>query len=146
MITTAKWYSGTLSFLTFVLQVRKNPEKTSLRNPVPIGDRTWARCVTSAHATTCSTAVDRKNNSKYKNAGWQESPTCDLRRVRKMFRFNMYFLFLICCYLRSMYNLHKTTAAVEGSHRCLLPSGPRFDPRLGQLSWLRFFSRVFPQM
>ena len=41
-----------------VLQVRKNPEKTSPRKPVPTGDRTRARCVTSAHATTCSTAVD----------------------------------------------------------------------------------------
>ena len=46
-----------LSFLTFVLQVRRNPEKTSPRKP-PTGDRTRARCVTSAHATTCSTAVD----------------------------------------------------------------------------------------
>ena len=38
--------------------MRKNPEKTSPRKPVPTGDRTRARCVTSAHATTCSTAVD----------------------------------------------------------------------------------------
>ena len=45
-------------FPTFVLQVRKNPEKTSPRKPAPTGDRTRARCVTSAHATTCSTAVD----------------------------------------------------------------------------------------
>ena len=36
----------------------ENPEKTSPRKPVPTGDRTRARCVTSAHATTCSTAVD----------------------------------------------------------------------------------------
>ena len=49
---------GAYSFLTFVLQVRKNPEKTSPRKPVPSGDRTRARCVTSAHATTCSTTVD----------------------------------------------------------------------------------------
>ena len=57
----AKWYSGTLwayNFPSFVLHVRKNPEKTSPRKPVPTGDRTRARCVTSAHATTCSTAVD----------------------------------------------------------------------------------------
>ena len=61
MMTTAKWYSGTLgalSFPIFVLQVRKNPEKTSPRKLVPTGDRTRACCVTSAHATTCSTAVD----------------------------------------------------------------------------------------
>ena len=32
--------------------------KTSPRKLVPTGDRTRARCVTSAHATTCSTAVD----------------------------------------------------------------------------------------
>ena len=34
------------------------PKKTSPRKPVPTGDRTRARCVTSAHATTCSQAVD----------------------------------------------------------------------------------------
>ena len=37
--------------------MRKNPEKTSPRKIVPTGDRPRARCVTSAHATTCSTAV-----------------------------------------------------------------------------------------
>ena len=36
----------------------KTPKKTSSRKPVPTGDRTRARCVTSAHATTCFTAVD----------------------------------------------------------------------------------------
>ena len=36
----------------------KTPKKTSPRKPVPTGDRTRARSVTSAHATTCSTAVD----------------------------------------------------------------------------------------
>ena len=37
----------------------KTLEKTSPRKPVPTWDRTRARCVTSAHATTCSTAVDK---------------------------------------------------------------------------------------
>ena len=36
----------------------EKPRKTSPRKLVPIGNRTRARCVTSAHATTCSTAVD----------------------------------------------------------------------------------------
>ena len=36
----------------------KTPKNTSPRKLVPTGDRTRARCVTSAHATTCSTAVD----------------------------------------------------------------------------------------
>ena len=36
----------------------KTSKKTSPRKLVPTGDRTRARCVTSAHATTCSTAVD----------------------------------------------------------------------------------------
>ena len=49
---------GAWSFLTFVLQVRKNPEKSSSRKPVLTRDWTQAHCVTSAHATTCSTAVD----------------------------------------------------------------------------------------
>ena len=40
-------------------------EKTSPRKLVPTGDRTRACCVTSAHATTCSTAVDVER--KWKN-------------------------------------------------------------------------------
>ena len=38
--------------------MRKNPEKSSPRKLVPTGDRTRARCVTGAHATTWATAVD----------------------------------------------------------------------------------------
>ena len=57
---------GAESFLTFVLQVTKTPKKTSPRKPVPTGDRTRARCGTSAHATTCSTAVDEVNSDKTK--------------------------------------------------------------------------------
>ena len=34
------------------------PKKTSPRKPVPSGDWTRARCMTSEYATTCSTAVD----------------------------------------------------------------------------------------
>ena len=49
---------GLKSFPTFVLQVRKNPEKTSPRKLVLTGDRTRARCVTGAHATAWPTAVD----------------------------------------------------------------------------------------
>ena len=47
-----------LKFPAFVSQVRKNPEKTSPKEPVPTGDRTRDECVTGAHATACSTAVD----------------------------------------------------------------------------------------
>ena len=36
----------------------EKPRKTSPRKLVLTGDRTRAHCVTSAHATTCSTAVD----------------------------------------------------------------------------------------
>ena len=36
----------------------EKPRKTSPRKLVPTGDRTRARCVTSAHASICSTAVD----------------------------------------------------------------------------------------
>ena len=39
----------------------EKPRKTSPRKLVPTGDRIRARCVTSAHATTCSTAVDVKH-------------------------------------------------------------------------------------
>ena len=49
---------GGLKLPTFVLQVRKNPEKTSPRKPVPTGDRTRACCVTGAHAAASPTAVD----------------------------------------------------------------------------------------
>ena len=60
MSTTAKWYSGTLGpKVSWRLSYRwgKTPKKISLRKPVPTRDRTRARCVTSAHAITCSTAV-----------------------------------------------------------------------------------------
>ena len=40
----------------------KNPEKISPRKFVPTGDRTRARCVTSSHATACSTEVDARIN------------------------------------------------------------------------------------
>ena len=36
----------------------EKPRKTSPMKLVPTGNRTRARCVASAHATTCSTAVD----------------------------------------------------------------------------------------
>ena len=36
----------------------EKPEKSSPKKLVPTGDRTRARCVTGAHATSWSTAVD----------------------------------------------------------------------------------------
>ena len=63
MITTAKYIRGPwgLKFPDICLTDEENPEKTSPRKPAPTGDRTRVRCVTSAHATTCSTAVDWNN-------------------------------------------------------------------------------------
>ena len=52
------WDLGGLKFPDICLTGEEKPRKTSSRKPVPTGDRTRARCVTSAHATTCSTAVD----------------------------------------------------------------------------------------
>ena len=51
---------GGLKFPGICLIGEEKPKKkkNSTRKPVPTGDRTRARCVTSAHATTCSTAVD----------------------------------------------------------------------------------------
>ena len=46
-----------LKLPAFVLQVRKNPYKTSSRKLVPTEDPTRARWVTGAHAIACSTAV-----------------------------------------------------------------------------------------
>ena len=61
-------YDGQMIFGDFVglklpdirLTGEENPAKISPRKLVPTGDRTRARCVTTAHATTCSTAVDWK--------------------------------------------------------------------------------------
>ena len=48
-----------LKFPDICLTGEEEPrKKTSPRKPDPTGDRTRARCVTGAHATTCSTAVD----------------------------------------------------------------------------------------
>ena len=46
---------GSLKLLDICLTGEEKPRKTSPRKPVPTGDRTRARCVTGAHATT---AVD----------------------------------------------------------------------------------------
>ena len=40
------------------LKGEEKPQKTSPRNPVLTGDRTWARCVTGTHAAAWPTAVD----------------------------------------------------------------------------------------
>ena len=42
-------------------------EKTSLRKLVPTGDRTRARCMTDAHATAWSSAVDFTVNQENKH-------------------------------------------------------------------------------
>ena len=47
-----------LKFPEVCLTGEENPEKTSSRKPVTTGNWTRARCVTGAHATACSTAVD----------------------------------------------------------------------------------------
>ena len=46
----------------------EKPEKTSPRKLVLTGDRTRVRCVTGAHVTTYSTAVDELNLSKVKHS------------------------------------------------------------------------------
>ena len=49
---------GGLKFPDICLTSEEKPrKKNSPRKPVPTGDRTRARCETSAHATTFSTAV-----------------------------------------------------------------------------------------
>ena len=47
-----------LKFPDICLIGEENTEKTSPGKPFPTGDGTRARCVTGAHATACSTAVD----------------------------------------------------------------------------------------
>ena len=49
---------GGLKFPDICLTGEEKTEKNSPRKLVPTGDRTRARCLTSAHATTCSTVVD----------------------------------------------------------------------------------------
>ena len=52
---------GGLKFPDIGLTGEEKPRKTSPRKLVPTRDRTRARCVTSTHATTCSTAVDNSD-------------------------------------------------------------------------------------
>ena len=49
---------GGLKLPDICLTGEEKPEKTSPRKLVPTGDRTRARSVTGAHATTWPTAVD----------------------------------------------------------------------------------------
>ena len=62
MIMMPKWYTGNHRGLElpdiFLTCEGKKYSRTSSRNLVQTGDRTRARCVTDAHATACSTAVD----------------------------------------------------------------------------------------
>ena len=57
---------GGLKLPDICLTGEEKPEKTSPRKLVPTGDRTRARCVIGAHATTWPTAVDsdRSHESK----------------------------------------------------------------------------------
>ena len=58
----AKWYLGNHVSLTLpgiCLIGTENPRKTSPRKLVQTGDRTRTHYVTGAHATACSTAVDK---------------------------------------------------------------------------------------
>ena len=79
---------GGLKLPDICLNVRINPEKTSPRKLVPTGDRTRARCVTSAHATTCSTAVDRKKSwfesqySLFPIFCWSDNSSLQKRRAK----------------------------------------------------------------
>ena len=49
---------GGLKLPDICLTGEENPKKISPRKLVPTGDRTRARCMTGAHATSCPTAVD----------------------------------------------------------------------------------------
>ena len=40
----------------------ENSRKNLTQEHVPTGHRTWARCMTGVHATSCSTAVDKYIN------------------------------------------------------------------------------------
>ena len=59
----------------------EKPRKTSPRELVPTRDRTRARCMTGAHATTCSTAVDMKQ-TKMEGVTERHLPKTDESVVR----------------------------------------------------------------
>ena len=58
---------GGLKLPDICLKGEENPEKTSPRKLARTRDRTRARCVTDAHATTWSTAVDFTVNQENKH-------------------------------------------------------------------------------
>ena len=60
---------GGLKLPEICLTGEENPEKTSARKLVPTGDRTRARCVIGAHATTWPTAVIIKKMNKNTDTG-----------------------------------------------------------------------------
>ena len=64
---------GGLKVPDIYLEVRKNPEKPSLRKIVPTGDRTRARSVTGAHAIAWPTAVDCPNSPEHCK---HDAPVC----------------------------------------------------------------------
>ena len=97
----AKWYSGTLGpKASWHLSYRwgKTPKKTSPRKPVPTGDRTRARCVTSAHATTCSTAVDVTDESFTVHITHSSMNFCCIAPLCiKKPNYSVHFTFMVLC-------------------------------------------------
>ena len=54
---------GGLKLPDICLTGEENPRKNLTRKTVPTGDRTRARCVTSAHAAAWPTALDSSGNT-----------------------------------------------------------------------------------
>ena len=149
--------------------MRKKPEKTSPRKPVPTGDRTRARCVTDAHAAAWPTAVDpciphfierynihvaawKVKGLLFGARGTSFKFTSTLLRtlkftnndIRKM---SVQVIVIKTGHSRLITTLDKRSFNImygpplwaRRQHARLSRSGTGVDPRSGQVSWVRFF-------
>ena len=93
------------------------PQKASPRKLVPTGDRTRARCVTSAHVTICSTAVDILTISFKYQVTYQITESTSFNQsellILDFLSFSFYRLYLQLFFLKFCYaQTHKDQVAV----------------------------------
>ena len=68
--------------------------------------------------------------SRSSSSTWQSVHTCDSVRLN-LYKYISYYMTNSCSWCPPLW--------ARWQHACLLRSGPGFDPRSGQVSWVRFF-------
>ena len=87
----------------------KPRKKITPRKLIPTGDRTRARCVTGAHATTCPTAVDY-NHGRYKSClTWVCNPCTNIWILIIILQKSSLWITKYCLGAEQVFSLHNWT-------------------------------------